>query len=100
VGVSAVSGCRAAVGIQSTRGLIAPQETSDEVVASMSRTGKSRPPPRKGKGPSQVWVSLGVAALTAAATITAAAVSGGDHAGTVAPQPPGCVVVQGSVKVP
>jgi hypothetical protein len=66
----------------------------------MSRRGKSPPRPHKEKGSGQVWVSLGVAALTAAATITAAAVSGGDHAGTVAPAPPGCVVVQGSVKAP
>jgi hypothetical protein len=66
----------------------------------MARSGKSPPRTPKGKGAGQLWVSLGVAALTAAATITAAAISGGDHAGTVAPQPPGCVVVQGAVTVP
>ena len=41
--------------------------------------GKSPPRPRKGKGSDKVWVSLGIAALTAAATVTAAAVSGGGH---------------------
>jgi hypothetical protein len=61
--------------------------------------GKSPPRPRKEKGSDKVWVSLAVAALTAAATVTAA-VSGGGHAATVAPQPPTCVVIQGSVKVP
>jgi hypothetical protein len=62
--------------------------------------GKSPPRPREGKGSDKVWVSLGIAALTAAATVTAAAVSGGGHAATVAPQPPACVVIQGSAMVP
>jgi hypothetical protein len=55
--------------------------------------GKSPPRSRKGKGRGQVWVSLGIAALTAAATVAAAAVSGGSHAATVAPQPPACVII-------
>lgn len=61
----------------------------------MSRRGKDPPRSRKRNGSGQVWVSLGVAALAAAATIGAAAVSGGNHESSVAPQPPACVVVQG-----
>ena len=64
----------------------------------MPRSGKS--PPRKGKESGRIWVPIATAALAAAATIGTAAVSGGNHDATVAPQPPGCVVIQGSVKAP
>lgn len=64
----------------------------------MPRNGKS--PPRRGKESGRIWVTVVTAALTAAATIGTAAVSGGNHDATVAPQPPGCVVVQGPVGLP
>ena len=80
--------------------LITPLEASAHVEASMPRRGKSPPRSRKGKGSDQIKVGIATAALTATATIAAAAVSGGNHEVSVAPQPPGCVVVQGSVKVP